>query len=615
MGGLRTVLSHGLLQRKVLRRPSGVVHAAMVASMLILAAGSLWLQIDNRLARAVGLPLPRGLAYQALQGLLDLSGLVLMAAVLALLARRLLGRPAHLPRSGQVTVTLLSLLLIAGSGFALEGLRMSQEQGVHQRWAVVGGAVAAALGDPADSPHPDRLRAWRALYWGHALLAMSFLAAIPWTRMRHALTAPNHLRSAAPLPRPALSTPFKLASLLAEGRFDVAFGLGKVGDLDGRRAELLACTQCGRCEEQCPAHATGTALSPRALLASLAQAAGGEPDRDLFDGVVTEEMVWSCAQCGACAEACPVLVQPHELIADLRRTLVQRGGLDPKKTALLEALSRADNPYGSPRWKREELADELGVPLLEEDPEAEVVYWVGCAATYDARTRKVAEATIALLRRAGLRPAILGEEECCTGDVARRVGEEGRFQELVGRNLRALRAVGTRMIVTHCPHCLNTLRNEYPDFGDAVQVVHHSELLGRLVEEGALPAAATEGDPGGAVTLHDPCFLGRFNRTWQAPRDVLRAAGAELREMERREARSFCCGGGGGNYWYTVPRDETMGAARLRQAQQTGAEAVATACPFCLRMLEEARDGEAPSTSPRLEILDIAELLAGKVGA
>ena len=608
MAGARTVVSHGLLQAKVIRRPAGVVHAAMTGSFFVLALGSLCLQLDNRALKAVGVHIPRGLAYQALQGLLDAAGLVLIVAAFTLLVRRLLFRPAHLPRSGQATVTLLALILLAGSGFAIEGLRMAQESGVHQRWAFVGRALAEGIGPSSNAPDPVRQTAWRALYWGHALLAFSVLAVVPWTRMRHAITVPIHLRRAATRPRPALSTPFVLADLLAEGRFDVAFGLGTVGDLESRRAELLACTQCGRCESGCPAHATGTALSPRGLVAALTEAANDEEGRDLFDGVVTEEMVWSCTQCGACAEACPVLIQPQALVADLRRTLVQRGRLDPEKTATLEALSRTGNPYGSPRWKREELADELGVPLLEDDEGADLVYWVGCAATYDARTRGIVEATIGLLARAGLKPAILGGEECCTGEVARRIGEEGRFQELAGRNLRALEAARPLTVVTHCPHCLNTLRNEYPDFGDGLEVVHHSELLARLVLEGKLPT--TDDADAGSMTLHDPCFLGRYNRTFQAPRDVLGGAGIELREMERRGPDSFCCGGGGGNYWYEVPRKETMGAARLRQARETGAQAVATACPFCLRMLEEARDAEEPPAHPRLEILDVAEALA-----
>ena len=606
MGSARNVLWFGLLQRKVMDRPAGILHGLMTGSFGLLAVGSLWAQADNRLFKTLGLHIPRAFGHQALQGLLDGCGVVLVLSAGALLVRRLFSRPAHLPRDPQATAALLALVLIACSGFCLEGLRMAQESGVHQRWALVGQAVAVAFERSSDTPAPAHRQAWTALYWGHALLAFSFLAAIPWTRLRHAITAPLHLRDAAPLPRPALPTPFVLADLLEQGRFDVSFGLGTVGDLAARRAELLACTQCGRCESECPAHATGTALSPRALLASLNEATG-DPDRDLFDGVVTEDMVWSCTQCGACAQACPVLIQPQELVAELRRALVQRGGLDPDKTATLEALSRAGNPYGSPRWKREELADELDVPLLEEDESAEFVYWVGCAATYDARTRKVVEATLKLLQRAGLKPAILGEEECCTGDVARRVGEEGRFQELARRNLRTLEAVRPRTIVTHCPHCLNTLRNEYPALGEGLEVLHHSELLERLVRDGRLPSHGVA-EPS-SVALHDPCFLGRYNRTFQAPRDVLGAAGAEVREMDRREGRSFCCGGGGGGYWYTVPRAETMGAARLRQARETGAAAIATACPFCLRMLEEARDAEGPAAGCGLEILDVAEVL------
>ncbi|HEX6200147.1 MAG TPA: (Fe-S)-binding protein, partial [Thermoanaerobaculia bacterium] len=315
--------------------------------------------------------------------------------------------------------------------------------------------------------------------------------------------------------------------------------------------------------------------------------------------------------CAACSRACPVLVRPPEVILELRRELVARNRLPARGAELLAHLARAGNPYGLPHREREDLPAALGAPTLAEEPAPEVVYWLGCAAAYDSRVRRVAEATLALLGRAGVRFAVLGAEERCCGDAARRLGEEGRFQELALRNLEALERHGVRRVLTHCAHCFDTLANDYPELGGGFETVHHTAFLDQLVLSGRLEPAAV-GTPRRA-TLHDACCACRFNGLGEEPRRVLEAVpGLETVEMPRSREAALCCGSGGAGYWYDAPRGEALSALRLAEAAGTGAEVLAVECPFCLRTLEDAASRAAPAPVPAVR--DVAELLAESLG-
>jgi Fe-S oxidoreductase len=601
----RTLLRHGLLQRRVLREPvGGLLHLLLVASVVVLTAGSLYAQLDNRVLKPLGGSLPRGRTWVVLQGLLDLAGLVLLLAAVGLLLRRLFARPEHLPRSATTSLLLLGLAVVAASGFALEGLRMSQQSSNDQAWSFVGRGVAGWIGpDPGlldGSSGGPRLTLWRWLLWGHALLAMGLVAVLPWTRLRHAILAPFHVARRPDDRVDAPRLPFRLDELAATGSYEVRFGVVDGGDLEDRRLELAACADCGRCEASCPVHRTGGALSPRAVVAELA-AAVRTADPGRLPAQLAEAAVWSCLQCGACSEACPTLLQPHLLLLELRRGMLRTGRSSAGPDRVLSGLARSGNPYGQPRWAREELADDLGLPLLEEQPDADWLLWVGCAGTYDARIKLVVAATAAALRRAGLSVAILGEEECCTGDPARRSGEEARFQELAGRNLATLAEFGVERIVTCCPHCLQSLRTEHAALGPVPEVVHHSELLARLIDEGRLEIDRPGAD---RATLHDPCYLARFGGVTEAPRRLVQAATTQAVELPERGRRTACCGGGGPSYHYDVERVAGVAEARLAQAVEVGADVVVTACPFCLKMLDGAVCGDDGPI-----VRDIVELL------
>jgi Fe-S oxidoreductase len=612
MSALRQLFTYGLLQRKVLERPyAGVMHVSISSGFVVLFLGSVLLALDTHALRPLGVPLLlEGAVARGFQATLDAFGLLLILGVLLALRRRLWRPARHLRGDWRALGVLLALLFLALSGFALEGLRMAQQHQPADRWAFAGLALSGWLADAGLSGEGAALVHSR-LWWSHAIAAAGLLAAIPYTGLRHALFAPAHILRASPRPSGALRTPFNLQALVESGDFDVQVGARTVEQLGpAQRRALLACTGCARCEEACPAHATGTALSPRLLVQGLRAAALRDGATDLFEGTVSPEALWACTLCAACSVECPVLIQPTEAVVELRRSLVSEGRLDRRQAAMLAHLASGHNPFGLPHAERTGLGAALGVPTLAEEPGAELLYWPGCAATYDARARRAARATVQILKRAGVRFAILGAEERCCGDPARRLGEEGRFQELLFENLETLGRHGVRKVLTQCAHCFNTFRNEYPGFGADFETVHHAAFLRELAAAGRI--RLSEG-AARAVTLHDSCSLGRLNRELGASRGLLRSVPRlRLLEMSRSRERSFCCGGGGAGYWYDVPRSESMGAARIGQALETGARVVAVECPYCLRMLEDAVT--ARGVADEVEVRDVAEIVAEALG-
>lgn len=605
-------------------------HRALSWGLLGLAAGAAALALDANVLQPAGWTFFRGAPYQAVQGFLDLAGVAMVAGAAVALGRRL--RSGDLkPRGVGVVAVLVALLAVGITGFLLEGLRMTLEPASWQRWALVGRGTArllegVGLGSGLDSG--TWLTAYGVLWWTQAVLTAGLLAAVPFGHLLHTVAVPVHLATVPERSPGVLDAPFDLREVLAGGEVDLQVGAATVADFEPwQRRALAACTDCGRCQEVCPAFATGTALSPRELVMSLRGAARRSRKSGAMDllasGAVSEEAVWACTLCGACADVCPVRVDPGSYVAPLRRELLVRGRLGRRPTEVLAGLARASNPYGSPHGARQRLAAELGVPTVAETPDADWLYWMGCAATYDPRVRRVAEAMVTLLRRAGISFAVLGEEERCTGDPARRLGEEGRFQELALANLETLERHGARRIVTHCAHCHHALGHEYRQLGGDFEVLHHSQLLDRLVAEGrlvadgrlrsgAVPSGSSPGTPPGSVTFHDACYAGRVHGLFEEPRKTLRAVlGTDIVEMPRSGRRSFCCGGGGAGYWHTVPRRESAGAIRAREAAATGAATVAVECPFCLRMLEDG----AQTEGRELEVLDVAELAVRSLAA
>jgi Fe-S oxidoreductase len=392
------------------------------------------------------------------------------------------------------------------------------------------------------------------------------------------------------------------------------FGATRIEDLGWEQImDAYACIMCYRCQEVCPAYNTGKVLSPAAMEVNKRyflnyegeRLAQGEPSqKSLLEFAISPEAVWACTACGACIDICPVGNEPMRDILDIRRSMVLMENNFPNQLQnAFRGMERTVNPWGVPPTERMKWAEGLEVPTIEQEPEPEILWWVGCAPATDARAQKTAEAFAQILNQAGVKFAVLGEQEMCTGDSARRAGNEFLFNELATMNVEMLNEVAPKRIVTTCPHCLHTIKNEYPEFGGHYQVIHHTELIDELIAEGRLKLK--ENDTG-KITFHDPCYLGRQNGILEAPRTAIQLTQADLIEMPRHGQKSFCCGAGGAQMWKEEEEGEKrVNAERMQEAIQTGADTLAVGCPFCMIMLEDARK----NAGTEMELHDVAEIV------
>jgi len=450
-----------------------------------------------------------------------------------------------------------------------------------------------------------------ALLWFPSLAAVAGLVGV----FRNSLVAIYYAKPSVNLvgyfdkPLSSLKTPFNLADVIS-GKTDasqVSVGVGKLSDFDtSQRLSFDSCVEIGACEAACPATAAGRPLSPRVLVRKVSVLAAGGTDggADPFT-TVGEDELWSCTSCGACVSSCPVSVKHLDIIYDLRRDLVARGKLDKEKTAMLESLAQNQNPYAFKNATRGDWAKDLGVDTLSSNPKAEYLYWVGCVSSFDQRAQRIARALSKILRRAGVSFAILGPDEACVGDPARRLGEEGRYQELAFQNIEKLNSYGVKKIIATCPHCFNALKNEYPGFGGKYEVVYYTQLISDLIRAGRIKVPA-ERIQRVSVTLHDACYASRYNNVFDEPREILRASVADLREMGRRKEKTFCCGAGGSNYWFKVPQQRSIAGIRTEEAKKTGAREIATECPFCLSMFDDT----TKVMNSGMDVKDVAEIVA-----
>lgn len=456
----------------------------------------------------------------------------------------------------------------------------------------------------------------RVFVWAHLLIVLGFLTYLPRSKHLHILTAAPNVWLSKTGPSGRLE-PLRID--LDAPEEEIRFGAATAADLSRKQVlDLFSCTECGRCQEVCPAWATGKALSPKLLIMDLRDhvvantpallaEAGTVELQPLVPAAVTDDVVWDCVTCGACLRECPVDIEHVDTIVDLRRHLTMAESRFPQEAgAMLRGVEGPhENPWGQPASARTEWIGDLDVRVLQPgDPAPEVLFWVGCAGAFDERARVTTQSIARLLTAAGIDWAILGPRERCTGDPARRMGHEYLFQMLAEANAATLGEAGVTKVVASCAHCFNTLANEYADYGARLEVVHHTQLLSELIASGRLgahgPAAA------GTVTYHDACYLGRHNGEFDAPRELLGAAGAAVTEMPRSRERSFCCGAGGARMWMEEDRgDARINDTRFAEARATGAETIATACPYCLVMLDDARGGEQG-----VQVTDVATLLA-----
>ena len=625
--GLGRLLTEGLGHARVRGRglPSWA-HVWLFIGFMVLLLGTTLLEIDH-LASGISpsLKFHKGTYYVIYEFTLDVFGLLFLAGCLLFLWRRL-RRPASVGHRGTDWYVILSFLAIGITGYLTEALRILWQHptGIAAQCSPVGLAISGWLSGMTESCARS---AHRAVWWIHSLLVFGFIGSLPYTRLFHTIAGPLNLFFA----RPALGTMVPVT--MEEVEKTERIGVSAINHFNQQQLlSLDACMECGRCEEACPAFATEKPLSPKKVVQDLkglmtwnlrprascpagTQPPGGLPERPLHDETIQIETLWSCTTCTACARVCPVRLDPVTLITDMRRNRLGEGALSGTAATALRRMQSSGNPWGLPAAERANWAEGTGAPTAKENPNFELLYWVGCAGSYDRRAQRVAKAVVKLLRHAGVNFAILGNEEKCTGESARRLGDEFLFQELAQANIATLAKYNVRRILTHCPHCLNSLRKDYPQFGGNYTVVHHTEFLAQLLSEGRL-AAVGGASPTDAMTYHDPCYLARVNGIHQAPRDVLKAtagtataAVSGLREMARRREKTFCCGAGGGRMWMEEEPQKRVCSVRAKEALGTGAKTVAVACPFCLTMLT---DGVAAQTESA-QVLDVAEILAARL--
>jgi Fe-S oxidoreductase/nitrate reductase gamma subunit len=626
IGGL---LLYALGQRRILSQPyPGLMHGLIFYGFVafFIATSLVGIQLD------AGIMILKGNFYLYFETIVNAFALLFLIGLGLAAFRRYLLRPDRLNIRRDDAVVLGMLTFIALTGLSLEVMRLRSQQPPWASWSWLGNAIAGLLGPPPDKPPAIYPYVWEV----HQLTVFSLIATLPYTKFLHIVTSPTNVY----LRR--LSTAGALPKIEDIEQTEEILGVGSIEQFTWK--QLLdgdACTECGRCQDACPAYVAGQPLSPKKLIIDLrdrmSQYPGalwrwqvpivervpllrrlalgsGEPEEralmgtDPPSGVILDETLWSCTTCRACEQECPVFIEQVGEIVGMRRYLtLEQGRLPDTLAQALRNTERQGNPWGQARHQRAEWAAGLEVPLMADVGEADVLYWVGCAGSYDPRNQKVSQAMVQILRAAGVDFAILGEEESCNAEWARRAGEEYLYQVQATENVETLKRYKFRRIVTQCPHCYNTLKNEYPQFGGAWQVVHHTQFIEELLATGRLKLTGRW--DGGPVTFHDSCYLGRYNRVYDAPRKVLTAlSGLRLHEMVRSRERGFCCGGGGACMWMEHEAGQRINDVRMDEIQGLDPDLVAAACPFCLIMLEEAAGSRGADVA--LTLQDIAEVVA-----
>lgn len=467
-------------------------------------------------------------------------------------------------------------------------------------WSPVGLVVARGLSGLSEA---GLRNLHTGSWWLHFALVLGFFVAIPFSRFRHIFTTSANYVFADRRPKGSLAT------LDLEDETVESFGTAKLGDLSWK--DILdsdACTYCKRCQDRCPAYATDKPLSPMKLINQLQDVAFDHPQAGLHE-TVTSDVLWSCTTCRACQEICPATIEHVPKIIDMRRHLVLMEGQFPGEE-VQKAIDNTEvngNPLGMGYSIRGDWATELGVVSLLEDQAVDILYFVGCYASFDKRNIKVAKAFVQLCQAAGIKVGILGKEEKCCGEPMRKLGNEYLYQMLAAENVKLIKSYGVKRVVTSCPHCFQTLNNDYRDLGLELPVEHYTVFLERLLNNGQLKIRREEF----ACTYHDSCYLGRYNDLFTPPRELIRAAGGTLGEMTNNRLESFCCGAGGGRILAEEKLGSRISEHRVSMAVATGAPLLVSNCPFCLTMFEDGAKGAG--LDDRLEAKDLAELLAERL--
>lgn len=569
------------------------------------------------------------LAARIISLLLDLIGIAAVASLLLFLLRRTVRRPPRLDNRTDDFITLGLILLILLTGFMVEGLRLSVIGKDTHAWAPAGNLISSFLNSFTGEEKTKALLAM-VFFRLHFLSVLAAIAYIPYSKLFHLIASPLNMVSRSLEPFPSLS------SLNLEDEEAESFGISRIEEFTRKQLmDLDACTRCGRCQDRCPAFLSEKPLSPKLLIAVLKEhlyrhgpqilkaRTRGEQSGEgvsLVERVIEEDVLWSCTTCRSCSEHCPVCVEHVDKIIDMRRyQVLMESKFPPQLNSFFRSMETNSNPWGIGFASRGEWAEDLEVKLVADFPQAEYLFWVGCAGSFDEEGKKIAEALVSIMKKAGLSFAILGPEEKCCGDQARRLGNEYLFQMQAAENVETFIKYGVKKIVTICPHGYNLFKNEYPRVIEVLpglssearemvmnlEVIHHVQLIHTLLEEGRLHL---KGEIEGTLTYHDSCYLGRYNKIFKEPREILgQVCRGRMVELENSGQHSFCCGAGGGLMWTEETRGKRINHMRTDEVIASGAETAVTSCPFCLTMLQ---DGIKDKEQTGVKVRDIAQIVA-----
>lgn len=607
------MLIYAFGQRRVVSRPFGINHFVLFWCFLILILANTEFLFNGLFPDYISLSrLPMGANY-TLSFIFDVVSLLALLAVCIAIIRRLAFPPPYIEarsRDAFVILGLVGTLMIAF--FGLQGSEIAQATQEAARYMPVSSLVASIFMSNTSSQTLDWLTTF--FWWIHAIALLGFLTYLPYSKHMHIMTSiPNcffkSLEKVTTQPREE----FKKGN---------AFGVGQVNEFTWKGLfDSYSCTECGRCSDVCPATSTGKLLNPRLVVHDIKMnllkngplITNNEKEIALpliggdHEGSIAEEVIWACTTCSACMEVCPVFIEHVPRIVDLRRHLVEMKAKFPEELlAFFENMEQRSNPWGIAPGDRAKWASEIDVKPFESG-KTEYLFYVGCAGAFDARSRRVSVAIARILNTAGVSWGILGKDELCCGDSLRRLGNEFVFEHMAKENVKMFTESGIKKIITECPHCYSTLKNDYRQYGIQLEVIHHTELISNLLKDGKLKL-------NGAIDLsnvvfHDSCYLGRYNMIYEAPRDVITAVtGQAPTEMEHHRDNSFCCGAGGGRMWMEESTGKRINVARTEEALKLNSDTICVCCPYCMTMFEDGLKDK--NADDRVRVLDLAEIVA-----
>ncbi|MFC2122859.1 heterodisulfide reductase-related iron-sulfur binding cluster [Bacteroidota bacterium] len=610
---LKGMLLVAVVNMRILNRHElfpGIMHALIFGGSAILILG----KIVRLFSYLTGITTPPQSIYLYASLASEIGAVLILIGGGMAVYRRYIVRPSRLDNKPEDSLIFVWVFIIVLTGLMVKGYRIAASDVAPVDWAMwspVGYILSYAFPTFMLAARDEILVWHRAII--HTIPAFVLLGYI-WlnrSRLQHILLSSLNIFFRSLKPKGSL-TPidFETSEL---------FGVSNIEEFTWKQLmDLDACTRCGRCQDVCPANISGKELSPKKVIQDLKDHLYEvypvpllrkpiEDRKDMISEAITEEVVWDCTTCRACMEVCPVYIEHVNKIIDMRRNLaMERSQIPEAAQDALKSLGAREHPWRGTTATRTDWAEGLDIKMLSDDSDIDVLYWVGCTAALDERNMKVAQATARILQAAGINFGMLGIEESCCGDPARRMGDEYLFQTLCEKNVETMKGYEIKKIITTCPHCFNTLKHEYPQFGGEFEVVHHTQFILDLIRSGKLKLSGANTRK---AVYHDSCYLGRYNDIYSQPREILAAIGAASgAELSRHGPRSFCCGGGGGHMWMEEDIEKRLNVKRTEEVIETQADVIATACPYCLSMFEDGL--KAKEVEETIKAMDLSELLA-----